>query len=233
MKYSLNTYVAATCLLLVVLSLESAAGAVTGNRKETCRLLNKADSFVTLSDDSSTCVSECDGNRAECKCKDFGLPTKPYPSLTQCYKWNQNACCKAGHDAVIKSEYSSLLSDTCIRNYPDLEFLYCLGCHNKQFEYVDVDAKKIYVCKDFAKKLWKASYDQCGINLNGVPKIPKFEFYNVSTFLNHPTIKPPFFKDYTIDTETTEGCLDSWGFRQTTVSTLVLLAVFLVQGILM
>jgi hypothetical protein len=76
MKYSLNTYAAATCLLLVVLSMESAAGAVTGKRKETCRLLNKADSFVELSDDSSTCVSDCTGNRAECKCKEFGLPTK-------------------------------------------------------------------------------------------------------------------------------------------------------------
>lgn len=126
-----------------------------------------------------------------------------------------------------------MLSDTCIRNYPDLEFLYCLGCHNKQFEYVDVDAKKIYVCKDFAKTLWEANYDQCGIYLNGKPKIPQFEFDNVTMFLNHPNIKPPFFEDYTIDTKTTEGCLMSWGFRQTTVSTLVLLAVFLVQSILM
>jgi hypothetical protein len=163
----------------------------------------------------------------------IGLILQPYPSLAQCYKWNQNSCCKAGHDAHIKTVYSGLLSDTCIRNYPDLEFLYCLGCHNKQFEYVDVDAKKIYVCKDFAKTLWEANYDQCGIYLNGKPKIPQFEFDNVTMFLNHPNIKPPFFEDYTIDTKTTEGCLMSWGFRQTTVSTLVLLAVFLVQSILM
>ena len=79
MKNSLNTYVTAVCMLLVVLSLESAAGAGAGNRKETCKLLNKADTFVELSDDSSTCVSDCNEkglNRAECKCKAFGLPTK-------------------------------------------------------------------------------------------------------------------------------------------------------------
>ena len=158
---------------------------------------------------------------------------QPYPSLAQCYKWNQNSCCKAGHDATIKSAYTSLLSDTCVRNYPDLEYLFCLGCHNEQFEYVDVDAKKIYICKDFAKALWDADYDQCGINFNGVPKIPQFEFENVTMFLNDQNIKPPFFKDYTIDASTTEGCLKSWGFRRTAVSTLAILLVFLMQGILM
>ena len=72
----LNTCVAAMCIVLLAASVQSAK---TGARKETCRLLNKADTFVTLSDTSDTCAADCiknGKNRASCKCKSFGLPTK-------------------------------------------------------------------------------------------------------------------------------------------------------------
>lgn len=100
-------------------------------------------------------------------------------------------------------------------------------------EYVDVAEKKIYVCKDFAKQLWNANYDQCGINIGGIPKIPQFEFSNETEFLNHANIKPPFFSDYTVVTTSSEKCLSTGnGFRRMAISAMSVLFVFLVQGIL-
>lgn len=229
MKLSVNTCIAAACLTLLVASVQAGA-----DRKKTCLVLNKASSFIDLTNPDKTCPDDCTGDWATCKCESFGKPTKPYPSLAQCYKYNQESCCKAGHDAAIQSAYKNLLSDTCIRNYPDLETLYCLACNNEQPKYVDVANKTVYICKDFAKKLWTgANYDNCGINIGGTPKIPQFEFASVSEFLNHASIKPPFFGDYTIDVDATENCLASWGVRQATISTLALLVVVLFQGILM
>jgi hypothetical protein len=65
-------------------------------------------------------------------------PAKPFPSLTQCYKQNQQACCVSAHDAQIQGEYSELLSDTCVREYQDLEHYYCLGCNPRQSEFIDL-----------------------------------------------------------------------------------------------
>ena len=101
-------------------------------------------------------------------------------------------------------------------------------------KYVDIAEKKIYVCKDFAKQLWKANYDQCGINIGGIPKIPQFEFSNETEFLNHANIKPPFFSDYTVVTTSSENCLTTGsGIRKMAISVLPVLIVFLVQGILL
>jgi hypothetical protein len=200
--------------------------------KSTCKLLNKESSFIDLTDTSSDCAANCASGKsfAECKCKSFGEPAKPYPSLAQCYKWNQEACCKSGHDAVISSKYSQLMSTTCIRTFPDLEFFYCLGCNNKQFKYVDVAQKKIQVCSEFAKKLWDtASYYQCGLNLGSGPTIiPEFEFDNATHFLNHASIKPPFFDDYTVVVGGGEGsCLTNVAIRE--FVSVVTLAVWLVM----
>ena len=54
---------------------------------------------------------------------------QPFPSLTQCYKNNQDACCVSGHDATIADAYSSILSSTCLREYSHLEHFFCLGCN--------------------------------------------------------------------------------------------------------
>jgi len=45
----------------------------------------------------------------------FFLLFQPFPALTQCYKFNQKACCTSGHDATIKDAYSNILSTTCLR----------------------------------------------------------------------------------------------------------------------
>jgi len=63
--------------------------------------------------------------------------SQPFPSLTQCYKQNQQACCVSAHDSTISGEYEGLLSGTCIREYPDLETYYCLGCAPDSDEYID------------------------------------------------------------------------------------------------
>jgi len=61
---------------------------------------------------------------------------KPFPSLTQCYKQNQQACCVSAHDATIADTYSGILSGTCIREYSDLEQWYCFGCSPDSDSYI-------------------------------------------------------------------------------------------------
>ena len=38
----------------------------------------------------------------------------------------------SGHDKKIKDDYSGFLSDTCLREYQELEYYFCLGCHPSQ-----------------------------------------------------------------------------------------------------
>lgn len=76
----------------------------------------------------ATTVSATDDADMSCFLLDGGPAGKPFPSLTQCYKQNQQACCVSAHDETIANEYSNLLSGTCIREYPALEQYYCLGC---------------------------------------------------------------------------------------------------------
>merc|ERR1712118_367169 len=112
--------------------------------------------------------------------------SKPFPSLTQCYKNNQNACCVSAHDYTIASAYTEILSSTCLREYEYLELYYCMGCYPHQGKYVGnttgygyvypPDAKfTMRICKSFAMKLYdpdnsngKYNYDNCGlIDSNG------------------------------------------------------------------
>jgi hypothetical protein len=157
---------------------------------------------------------------------------QPFPALTQCYKFNQKACCTSGHDATIKDSYSSLLSNTCLREFPNLEYFYCLGCSDTQTKFVDVDRKKIHVCPSFAKKLWDdVDYDRCGLML-GSPSwpfvLPRIEYTSASDFLNQPAIKPPYFSDYeiVIDAEDGINCFaSSMASIRATLSTAVLLLI--------
>ena len=122
-------------------------------------------------------------------------PVKPFPSLTQCYKYNAEACCSSGHDEAIKSAFSSLLSSTCLREFPDLEVYMCFGCHPQQPKYVDLATKTIRVCKSFADSLFKpksTKYDACGLNYPGRGYIlPSFHFKTTKAFLN--AFMPQYF----------------------------------------
>ena len=81
----------------------------------------------------------------------LALYSQPFPALTQCYKFNQLSCCLSGHDNTIKENYSALLSVECLREFPPLEYFFCLGCHDSQMNFVDVDNKQVHVCPSFAK----------------------------------------------------------------------------------
>ena len=41
----------------------------------------------------------------------------PFPSLSKCYKYNNEACCMSVHDDYIENYVSSILSPSCIRKY--------------------------------------------------------------------------------------------------------------------
>lgn len=63
-------------------------------------------------------------------------PFKPTPSLTQCYKYNTEACCISGHDSEIQAKYAEMLSESCLRKFANLELFFCLGCNPLQFHYI-------------------------------------------------------------------------------------------------
>ena len=66
-----------------------------------------------------------------------GAPSaKPFPSLSQCYKNNQDSCCVSAHDATIEEEYKALLSGACLREYESLETFYCMGCAQDMYNFV-------------------------------------------------------------------------------------------------
>ena len=70
--------------------------------------------------------------------------TQPSPSLTQCYKMNQEACCVSAHDGTIESQYQELLTPACLREYEVLEQYFCLGCSPDMYNFVqwyDADTK--------------------------------------------------------------------------------------------
>jgi len=171
----------------------------------------------------------------------FFLNLQPFPALTQCYKFNQKACCTSGHDATIKDSYSSLLSNTCLREFPNLEYFYCLGCSDKQTMFVDIDRKEIHVCSSFAKKLWDdVDYDRCGLSLGDASwpyVLPRIEYSSATEFLNQPSIKPPYFQDYKIvvdEGENTDNCFHtSMATVRATVSTMAILLMSLLFSSLM
>lgn len=156
---------------------------------------------------------------------DSNAAKKPFPSLTQCYKFNTLACCVSGHDSHIKSTYEGLLSSTCVREFPELEYYMCLGCNDRQPEYMGNNT--VYVCKKFAEKLFDKDptiYDGCGLNLQPTLSdgsqastssfiLPSRHYPNSTIFLND--VKPPYFEGYNIEVvePTTHACLDSAGLR--------------------
>ena len=117
-----------------------------------------------------------------------------------------------------------------MREFPHLEFFFCLGCNPDQPKFVDTTTKTIRICKSYYDLIWAPgssssstdpkygnNYDLCGItdtytdNKTGVEKtrviLPSNYFGNNVdaglTFLNH--FKPPFFEDYNITISTSEA----------------------------
>ena len=70
----------------------------------------------------------------------------PFPSLTKCYRFNNNACCTSVHDDYIYTAISNLLTTSCMRKYTELEELMCLGCHPYESSYIDREKRRVYIC---------------------------------------------------------------------------------------
>ena len=122
-----------------------------------------------------------------------------------------------------------MLSPTCIREFAELEYYMCLGCNNKQPDYiVEKDGKKhINVCESFANKLWTDNpriYDSCGLNIKSANNkanvadgfvLPSRYYNNATEFLND--VKPPFFGEFDVKivpkSDTKTDCLDSSATR--------------------
>lgn len=156
--------------------------------------------------------------------------SQPFPSLTQCYKFNTKACCVSGHDAAISEAYGNMLSPTCIREFAELEYYMCLGCNHNQPDYVVVDANTnkmtVNICEKFADKLWTSNprmYDSCGLKINPSGSgfsgdadfiLPSRYYHNASEFLND--VKPPYFSSFDINIVPSDDdtkCLDSSATR--------------------
>lgn len=101
----------------------------------------------------------------------------PFPSLTKCYRFNNNACCTSVHDDYINTSIGNILTTPCMRKYTELEELMCLGCHPYESQYIDRTTSTLYICNSFAYKLWNASsveelnqptrkFDNCGFKIS-------------------------------------------------------------------
>ena len=168
----------------------------------------------------------------------------PFPSLSKCYKYNNEACCLSVHDDYISGYIDSLLSPSCIRKYTDFENLMCLGCHPLEYRYLGNETnedgnvtKFIRICKSFAESLWNSSdsensldkpsyvFDNCGFKVEAFEGkdrfkgysyiIPSEEFHNISEFFEYITI--PFYDEYQIriQNETDDNCYNYSFFIKT------------------
>lgn len=144
-------------------------------------------------------------------------PEKPSPSLVKCYRHNTNACCVSAHDAHIQGVYESFFSAQCQREYNNMEDYFCFACNPTQGEFVDEVTKTVYVCEEFAKRVWGSSldgrtedYDNCGMYTYWLESsetiLPSSYFATAYEFF--AVVKPPYFTDYTIDITRNKDCFN-------------------------
>lgn len=153
----------------------------------------------------------------------------PFPSLTKCYRFNNNACCTSVHDDYINTSIGNILTASCMRKYTELEELMCLGCHPYENQYIDRETNTIFICNSFAYKLWNASsveelnqptrkFDNCGFKISdylakntSIPKRGQLE--NISPYGQYiipsesfktfrimiDAIRVPFYEDFHVE----------------------------------
>ena len=111
----------------------------------------------------------------------------------------------SGHDQEIAEAFKGILSDACLREFPELEVFMCFGCNPDQPKFVDLSDpsnKKIRVCKSFAKVLFdkdRTQYDACGLKVSASSGfiLPSFHYKDSEDFLN--AFKPPLFNGFTVE----------------------------------
>jgi hypothetical protein len=182
--------------------------------------------FFSLFIDILFAISNTNGQVG--KCTLTHRPSQdPLPSLSKCYKYNNEACCLSVHDDYISGFIDSILSPSCIRKYTDFENLMCLGCHPLEYRYLGNETDEfgnithyIRICKSFAESLWNSSdsenslessthvFDNCGfkVELDTLLDDPRFkdESYLIPSEAFHSFyeffeyIKIPFYENYKI-----------------------------------
>lgn len=120
----------------------------------------------------------------------LAVPINPYPSLSQCYNFNDLTCCNSVHDFFIKQKLINLLTSNCLTKYPELNNLFCLFCSPYQPYFANStlnsnNRQTINICKSFLNQLWTNStnyesglyddlsqptykFDNCGFQRTGV-----------------------------------------------------------------
>lgn len=148
--------------------------------------------------------------------------SKAKPSLTKCYRYNKDSCCVSAHDSQISSDYESMFSAQCQREYDLLENYFCYGCNPSQAKSTDEVNKIIYICKSFAKSVWgndlfkpTTKYDNCGMNTYwrgdlSETIVPSAEWSNGYQFFWE--VKPTYFSDYTIVVVDSSDYSDCYNF---------------------
>ena len=203
--------------------------------------------IIFSKNNTNTKVSKSD------KCTLTRKPSQdPFPSLSKCYKYNNEACCMSVHDDYIDEIIQQILSSSCIRKYTEFENLMCFGCHPLESKYIDTENHIIRICRSFAVSLWNGPesedyealnkpttiFDNCGFKVeleeltaltNESYIIPSEAFANFSDFFKY--IKIPFYEDYTIElqTETNDSCYNSSLYIKNVLLTFIILIAFSFQ----
>ena len=188
------------------------------------------------------------------QCTLTGQPSRdPFPSLSKCYKYNNEACCLSVHDEIINDHINNLLSTSCIRKYSQFENLMCLGCHPLERNYIDTDRQVIRICRSFAESMWNNTenddglnyptkiFDNCGFKatddiiekLDNLSRpyrnqkyiIPSETFMNFSDFFNF--IQIPFYENYTIELNDTDCYNNNYYLGQNYFLFIILIAIIL------
>ena len=71
-----------------------------------------------------------------------------------CYIFTHDTCCTNIHDIAIQAAIDTLVSPSCEEIFYDLIQYYCFGCYNIQSTYINTTTQTIYICKDFAARIW-------------------------------------------------------------------------------
>ena len=157
-------------------------------------------------------------------------PSKdPFPSLVKCYKYNNEACCMSVHDDYISNYINSILTEPCLRKYSEFEDLMCFGCHPLEKYYINETNKTIFICEEFAMRLWNATelselnepttiFDNCGFKVDFLEDnsnnykfiIPSQEWNSFFDFFTE--IHIPLYEDYNFVLVPKDGDVSCYNF---------------------
>lgn len=132
-----------------------------------------------------------------------------------------------------------------MRKFPELEDLLCFGCSAREAMYKDTEKKELYICKEYADKIWSASldgkserFDGCGLLAGETEEenhffdkdeerlgyiIPSEVFKDFDEFIN--TLRIPYYEHYKIvvANKNERECFNNNEFLKPLISLLLIL----------